>query len=189
MSKVTTKRRGRPGLTLLALCLLMAGALHSAQLVSTALATPAAPGTPPVQEESPADLVAALTAREEAVAQREAAVTKREQGLRETMARAETQLSELSAAETRLNALVGKLNSAAQSDVDQLTAVYAAMKPKEAAELFSEMAPEFAAGFLAAMPTDRAAAILSEIEPRLAYSFSVLLAGRNANLRAPDQGS
>ena len=51
----------------------------------------------------------------------------------------------------------------------------------EAAALFEEMDPRFAAGFLGRMPAPAAAAIMAGLSPKTAYSFSVLLAGRNAN--------
>ena len=64
-------------------------------------------------------------------------------------------------------------------DVAQLTAVYAAMKPKEAAAVFEEMDPAFAAGFLGRMKPDAAAQIVAGLSPGKAYSISVILAGRN----------
>ena len=44
------------------------------------------------------------------------------------------------------------------------------------------MEPSFAAGFLGRMRADVAAAILAGLEPDLAYSISVELAGRNADV-------
>ena len=52
----------------------------------------------------------------------------------------------------------------------------------QAAALFQLMEPSFAAGFLGRMRADAAAAILAGLEPDLAYSISVVLAGRNANV-------
>ena len=56
------------------------------------------------------------------------------------------------------------------------------MKAEQAAALFEQMEPSFAAGFLGRMRADAAAAILSGLEPELAYSISVVLAGRNADV-------
>jgi flagellar motility protein MotE (MotC chaperone) len=44
------------------------------------------------------------------------------------------------------------------------------------------MDPVFAAGFLGRMRSDAAAAILAGLPPELAYSISVVLAGRNASV-------
>ena len=86
------------------------------------------------------------------------------------------------AAEEALAATIAMADEAAATDLDQLTNVYENMKPKEAAALFEEMPPEFAAGFLGMMRPDAAALIMTQLEPEVAYSFSVVLAGRNANV-------
>ena len=71
-------------------------------------------------------------------------------------------------------------DGAAEKDIQKLTAVYQAMKPKDAAALFETMSPEFAAGFLGRMPPEAAAAILSGMSSEAAYGVSVIVAGRNA---------
>ena len=73
-------------------------------------------------------------------------------------------------------------DTAAEGDLARLTAVYENMKPKDAAALFEEMDPDFAAGFLGRMRADSAAGIMAGLSPPVAYSVSVLLAGRNANV-------
>ena len=90
------------------------------------------------------------------------------------------QLQALQQAEADLTATIALADSAAETDLAQLTTVYENMKPKEAADLFAEMSPPFAAGFLGMMRPDSAAQIMTELEPEVAYSFSVVLAGRNA---------
>jgi flagellar motility protein MotE (MotC chaperone) len=55
------------------------------------------------------------------------------------------------------------------------------MKPKDAAALFETMEPEFAAGFIARMLPDSAAKVMSGLDPKVAYTISVILAGRNAS--------
>ncbi len=107
----------------------------------------------------------------------------REAAVAEATQQVTAQLDELKGVETRLAELVTRIDSAAKEDVERLTAVYAAMKPKDAAALFTEMTPEFAAGFLAGMKPDQAAAIISQIDPKIAYGFSVVLAGRQADLK------
>ena len=73
-------------------------------------------------------------------------------------------------------------DGAAEKDIQNLTAVYQAMKPKDAAALFETMSPEFAAGFLGRMPPEAAAAILSGMSSEAAYGVSVIVAGRNAEV-------
>lgn len=130
----------------------------------------------------PAGLLAALQAREAAVAAREEQIRQRFQALRLAEAEIEDKLAALIAAEEALSATLALADSAAETDLARLTTVYENMKPKEAAALFEEMPPQFAAGFLGMMRPDAAALIMTELEPATAYSFSVVLAGRNANV-------
>lgn len=94
---------------------------------------------------------------------------------------AEARLEALEQAEKRLKDLVSVAQTAAQSDLAKLTAVYAAMNAKQAAALFEEMDPDFAAGFLGLLEPEKAAEILAGISPSKAYALSVIVAGRNAN--------
>ena len=94
---------------------------------------------------------------------------------------AEARLAALEQAETRLKELVSVAQTAAQSDLAKLTAVYAAMNAKQAAALFEEMDPDFAAGFLGLLEPEKAAEILAGVSPSKAYALSVIVAGRNAN--------
>ncbi|MFT6424458.1 MAG: flagellar motility protein MotE (MotC chaperone) [Celeribacter sp.] len=90
-------------------------------------------------------------------------------------------LAALQDAEKRLAATMTIASSAAQEDLDKLTAVYESMKPKDAAALFEQMSPDFAAGFLGRMRSDVAASVLAGLKPETAYTISVILAGRNAS--------
>ena len=89
-------------------------------------------------------------------------------------------LDELVLAEERLSKRMALSNEASTTDLDQLTRVYEAMKPKVAAELFATMDPEFAAEFLVRMNPDQAAAVFSNLPPTAAYALSATMAGRNA---------
>ncbi|MCT4370296.1 hypothetical protein CLG85_008155 [Yangia mangrovi] len=140
----------------------------------------AAPGTC-VGEEDLAPALAALRAREAEVAQRETELRSRQQALQLAEGTIDQKLAAMEETEQRLRATLAMAETAAEDDVAQLTQVYANMKPREAAAVFSQMEPDFAAGFLGRMRPDAAAAILSGMDPQLAYTISVMLAGRNAN--------
>jgi flagellar motility protein MotE (MotC chaperone) len=58
------------------------------------------------------------------------------------------------------------------------------MKPARAGEIFKAMDPSFAAGFLTEMNSENAALILSSMDTEKAYAASVIIAGRNAAVRA-----
>ena len=83
-------------------------------------------------------------------------------------------------AEAALRETLSLADGAVEKDIARLTVVYETMKPKEAAALFEEMAPEFAAGFLARMRPEAAAQIMTGLSAEVAYTISVLMAGRNA---------
>ncbi|MEM6637748.1 MAG: hypothetical protein AAF667_17870 [Pseudomonadota bacterium] len=123
-----------------------------------------------------------LGARETRVAEVEALLADREQAINVAEIQARQRLEELFQAEEALSATMSLAKSAAENDLAQLTSVYENMKPKEAIPLFEAMDPEFSAGFLARMRSDLAAAIMAGLAPETAYSISVILAGRNADV-------
>ena len=116
-----------------------------------------------------------LEMRENALAERLVALSLAE----EEIAR---NLTQLRAAEESLEQTLALADDAAENDLARLTSVYENMKPKEAAALFEEMSPDFAAGFLGRMRPDAAAAVMAGLSAPTAYTISVVLAGRNANV-------
>lgn len=195
-NSVRKAAQGRGALVTLALLFLLSGALRVIDGAATA-ATDAGSGqdyVPTSAAHAPprargADEAAALTEamaelkrREERVLEAEQRLADRMRALEVAEATADQKLRELSAAEERLRATMASAQSAAENDIAQLTSVYENMKPKEASEVFARMSPEFAAGFLGRMRADVAAQILSALDPEKAYSISLLLAARNANV-------
>lgn len=129
-----------------------------------------------------APLLSALNEREAELDARAAALADRAQALRVAETEITARLTELQAAEEALAATLAMVEGAAETDLTALTAVYENMKPADAALVFAEMTPAFAAGFLGRMRAEAAAEILSSLEPAQAYAISVLLAGRNADV-------
>ncbi|MBE0413793.1 hypothetical protein [Yoonia sp.] len=127
-------------------------------------------------------LLAAFQAREARLAEREAQLRDRMETLRSAEMEIDEKLAALRSAEESLRTTIAQADSAASHDLAQLASVYQNMKPKDAAALFEEMPPQFAAGFLGMMQADAAARIMTELAPETAFSFSVVLAGRNANV-------
>ena len=128
------------------------------------------------------ELFTALKKREARVAAQEEALAERLQILAAAEEGAKRNLAALSAAEQQLKATMALADSAAEDDLSRLTTVYENMKAKDAAKLFEEMDPQFSAGFLGRMRPDAAAAIFAGLSPAKAYSISVILAGRNAEV-------
>ncbi len=121
-----------------------------------------------------------VQAREEKVASREKSLADRSQAIGLAEKRIEDRLAALVAAEQKLAQTLAIADKAADEDVTKLVTLYENMKPKDAAPLFATMAPEFAAGFLARMRPDTSAAVMANLDPQIAYSISVIMAGRNA---------
>ncbi len=133
----------------------------------------------------PDTLTAALDAikvREERLISREAELDEREATLAAAEIAIDAELEKLKQAELSLRQTISLAAEAAEDDLSQLTAVYANMKPKQAAALFEEMDSTFAAGFLGRMASDSAARIMAGMTPSKAYEISVELAGRNADI-------
>lgn len=143
---------------------------------------------PELQDISP-ELVTLLEKtreREIELEEREAAIEVRMQALTLVETAVAEDIARLEAAEQDLRQTISDANSAAENDIMRLTSVYENMKPDQAAALFEQMEPSFAAGFLGRMRADAAAAVLAGLDPELAYSISVVLAGRNADVPRED---
>lgn len=133
----------------------------------------------------PDNLTAALNAikeREAFLIQREAEIAEREVILSAAEDAIDAELAKLEQAEQNLRETISLAATASENDLSQLTAVYASMKPKQAAALFEQMDSTFAAGFLGRMASDNAARIMAGMTPEKAYEISVELAGRNADI-------
>lgn len=180
------RRAGRGVLVILALLFACSGALRLGAGAGVAFAgkadaasdtTAAAPLNCPA---TPLALAEALTKRSDLVAAQEAALADRMAALALAESAVEARIEEMATVEAQLTQTLALADGAAEDDLVRLTAVYEAMKPKDASALFEAMAPEFAAGFLGRMRADAAAAVMTGLSPEAAYGISVLLAGRNA---------
>jgi flagellar motility protein MotE (MotC chaperone) len=127
-------------------------------------------------------MLQAFQEREELISKRELQIDMRLKALSVADEQIERRLTVLQDAEESLRSVLALANTAAEDDLTRLTTVYENMKPKDAAKLFEEMEPAFAAGFLGRMRPDSAAGIMAGLTPQVAYSISVILAGRNANV-------
>jgi flagellar motility protein MotE (MotC chaperone) len=128
----------------------------------------------------PSGLLAAIREREQELDRRAARMADRARILEVAEAKYEEQTAALKEAERKLAETLAIAETAAESDLDRMVAVYQSMKPKEAARIFETMDVTFAAGFLARMREDAAARILGGMTPERAYAVSAVIAGRNA---------
>ena len=180
------KRSGKGTLFVLAVLFASSAALRTGAGVGVALASgpetkvEAGEIAPLNCPEPPVALAEALRQRAEQVALQEAALADRMAALALAESAIASRLAEMQSVEAKLAATLSLADGAAEKDLARLTAVYEAMKPKDASALFETMAPEFAAGFLGRMRPDAAALVMTGLSPKAAYGISVLIAGRNA---------
>jgi flagellar motility protein MotE (MotC chaperone) len=166
-------------------CLIASAALRIGAHADAAVATTEAAGktSPPAAcPQPPAEIARALLQREAALRTREAELTAEATRLDELRREVEQQVAQMQATESDLRRTISLAEGAAERDVQQLTEIYQAMKPKDAAALFNGMDPQFAAGFLGRMRPTEAAGIMAGMDPGAAYAISALLAGRNTDV-------
>lgn len=183
------RQAGRGALFIVAMLFATSGALRLGSGIGVALARAEEAPDPaeadvitPASCETPSALAEALRQREDRVSVQEAALQDRLAALALADAAITERMTQLKAMEEELRATLSLADGAAEADIEKLTAVYQAMKPKDAAALFETMSPDFAAGFLGRMPPESAAAILSGMSAEAAYGVSVIVAGRNAGV-------
>jgi flagellar motility protein MotE (MotC chaperone) len=134
----------------------------------------------PVMTQTLAEALREVEALRQDLDRRAVALEDRERAVLTAQALVEERLAELEAAETRLEGLIALSDSAAETDLDRLTAVYETMPAAEAAAIFGQMDASFAAGFLTRMAPAASANLMAELTPEQAYAVSVVIATRNA---------
>ena len=105
-----------------------------------------------ITDDATKELMELLQTRDAAISERENEQNERQDILDQAAAEIQANLIKLEEAEAQLSKTIEQVSGASSGDIEQLTAVYQSMKPKDAAQLFEQMTPKFAAGFLAGMP-------------------------------------
>ncbi|MEO1189893.1 MAG: hypothetical protein AAFW60_12560 [Pseudomonadota bacterium] len=93
---------------------------------------------------------------------------------------------DLSALQATLETRWQDMQAFAGEDLNHLAQMYGAMKPDQAATIFDQMDPGFAAGFLRLLNSEQAGLIMANMESQQAYIVSVRLASINEDLRRND---
>ncbi|WP_018148364.1 MotE family protein [Henriciella marina] len=130
------------------------------------------------------EAAAALASDQSALQARSADLQQREIDLRAREADLRRQADELSALQAAVEERWDKMTVNAEADLEHLTDMYSAMKPDQAALIFNQMDPGFAAGFLRLMNSDQAGLILAGMQSDKAYVVSVQMANRNRDIRS-----
>lgn len=93
-------------------------------------------------------------------------------------AKADERIAELTALRTEIQGLLGQVSEREQAEVNRLVAVYQAMRPRDAAPVFSRLPDSVRLPVAAAMRPRALAAIMAEMEPDAARTLTERLARR-----------
>ncbi|MEQ9314239.1 MAG: hypothetical protein RLN72_00220 [Henriciella sp.] len=151
--------------------------------------THAAPATPP-KAAGPTEVcltgeaAEALTSDQDALKARADALQEQELELQARKQDLDKQAAELAALRETIDERWNTMSTSADNDITHLAQMYSAMKPDQAASIFNQMDPGFAAGFLRLMPSDQAGLILAGMQSEKAYVVSVRLASKNGDIRS-----
>lgn len=116
-------------------------------------------------------------------------IESRETALKALESKLDSQIKTLSEAKVELQEQADAMTREANSDLNHLVVMYSTMKPKKAAEIFDNMDPAFAAGFLREIDSLKAGLIMAEMDTKNSYKISVLIANRNAQWRQAQIGA
>ena len=93
-------------------------------------------------------------------------------------AKADERIAELTALRTEIQGLLGQVSEREQEEVNRLVAVYQAMRPRDAAPVFSRLPDAVRLPVAAAMRPRALAAIMAEMDPEAARTLTERLARR-----------
>lgn len=113
-------------------------------------------------------------------------LTERELELQAWATELEQTRADLSTLQATLDTRWQDMQAFASEDLQHLAQMYGAMKPDQAATIFNQMDPGFAAGFLRLLNSEQAGLIMANMESQQAYIVSVRLASINEDLRRND---
>ena len=125
----------------------------------------------------------ALTADKKRIEEELAALTQSQLELTLWEAELEAQAKDLTALRDALDQRWADMQRVSDEDLQHLAKMYGSMKPNQAAQIFNQMDPAFAAGFLRMINSDQAGLVLAQMDTSKAYIVSVELANTNADIR------
>lgn len=129
------------------------------------------------------DLSAQLAADQTRLEEESEKLVARELELQAWSAELEQTRADLTALQATLETRWQDMQAFASDDLNHLAQMYGAMKPDQAATIFNQMDPGFAAGFLRLLSSEQAGLIMANMESQQAYIVSVRLASLNEDLR------
>ena len=124
------------------------------------------------------DVLTSLADRRDALEQRQRDLDLRANIIQATEKRVDGKIAELKALQAKIEALIGQRDAKELEQLDGLVKVYTAMKPKDAARIFSSLDDNVRLGLAGRMKPDVIAGIMASLPSDVAQKLSVQLANR-----------
>lgn len=124
------------------------------------------------------DVLTSLADRRDALEQRQRDLDLRANIIQATEKRVDGKIAELKALQAKIEALLGQRDAKELEQLDSLVKVYTAMKPKDAARIFTSLDGNVRLGVAARMKPDVVAGIMAALPAEVAQKLSLELANR-----------
>jgi len=123
-------------------------------------------------------VLTSLSDRRDALEQRQRDLDLRANIIQATEKRVDSKIAELKALQAKIESLMGQRDAKELEQLDGLVKIYTAMKPKDAARIFSALDDNVRLGVVGRMKADVVAGIMAALPPDVAQKLSVALANR-----------
>lgn len=124
------------------------------------------------------DVLTSLAGRRDVLEERQRELDLKANVLAATEKRVDEKIAQLKALQARIEAAMGQREAKETEQLDGLVRIYTAMKPKDAARIFSSLNDDVRIGVAGRMKPDAMAGILSALPSEVAQKLTVELAGR-----------
>lgn len=124
------------------------------------------------------DVLTSLSDRRDALEQRQRDLDLRANIIQATEKRVDGKIAELKALQAKIESLIGQRDSKELEQLDGLVKIYTAMKPKDAARIFSALDDNVRLGVAGRMKAEIVAGIMAALPPDVAQKLSLQLANR-----------
>jgi flagellar motility protein MotE (MotC chaperone) len=128
------------------------------------------------------DVLTSLAGRRDVLDERQRELDLKAQVIAAAEKRVDEKITQLKALQTQIESLMGQRESRETQQLDGLVRVYSAMKPRDAARIFSSLDPDVRINVAGRMRPDAMAGILAALPSDVAQRLTVELATR---YRAP----
>jgi flagellar motility protein MotE (MotC chaperone) len=124
------------------------------------------------------DVLTSLADRRDALDERQRQLDLKASVIAATEKRVDDKITQLKALQAKIEAIMGQRDQMETQQLDSLVKVYSAMKPKDAARIFTSLDDGVRIGVAGRMKADVMAGILSSLPAEVAQKLTVELAGR-----------